>query len=479
MTFDDGDFGLQIGIGALGKAFGAAVAFVGSIVLARTIGDTGYGAFYLLLSISMFLDNPFTQWAVACRKRMTEASFPSDRAAGAVYFGAIVGTTTIVVIAVGADLLYGNVRGVDMRLLAVIMTGTVFYTGTKDILNGTTDFGLNPWLESAREVVRVALQIGLVLLISDVAGMVLGLTAASLLLVPLILWLSGVKPAFPTTEDLVDISSFAKSSIPNGFVSSALSQVDIIVLGGLAGTAIVGNYRVATNLLFPATFVVATMAPGMMSQVSSLNSRDEDPSKAVTDGVAYASIIALPMAAGAIVMGDLVAVTVYSSEFERAGLFMGWLGVYFVIQTQMKVLSATLSGLDRPDMVLKLNAVGFFINVVLGVGLFYVVGPVGVVYGTVVGVSSRYLLGALWVRRNLSINLIPRPLIHQLAAAALMGGSLVALRSIVGLGSWIAVIGTVGLGAVLYGVTLILASEEIRQTARAIIRDGLNSISGT
>jgi O-antigen/teichoic acid export membrane protein len=475
MSFNDGDFGLQIGIGTLGKALGAGVAFAGSVVLARAIGDTGYGAFYFLLSISMFLDNPFTQWAVACRKRMTEVSFPSDRAAGAVYLGSIAGTVVIVVVTVAIDHFYGTVRGVDIRMLAVIMAGTVFYTGTKDILNATTNFGLNPWLESVREVVRVALQIGLVLLISDVVGMVVGLTAASLLVVPIILWLSKIKPTLPTTEDLIDIASFAKSSIPNGFVSSALSQVDIIVLGGLAGTAIVGNYRVATNLLFPATFIVATMAPGMMSRVSSLNSSNEDPSKAVTDGIAYASIIALPMAAGAIVIGDLVVVTVYSSEFRRAGLFMGWLGIYFVIQTQMKILSAALSGLDRPDMVLKLNAVGFIINAVLGVSLFHIIGPIGVVYATVVGVSSRYILSALWVRRKLSVNLIPRPLAHQIAAAVLMSGSLIILKTFVGLRSWVGVVSTVVLGGFLYAITLILLSEEIRRTANAIIRDGLNS----
>jgi O-antigen/teichoic acid export membrane protein len=213
----------------------------------------------------------------------------------------------------------------------------------------------------------------------------------------------------------------------------------------------------------------------MMSRVSSLNSSNEDPSKAVTDGIAYASIIALPMAAGAIVIGDLVVVTVYSSEFRRAGLFMGWLGIYFVIQTQMKILSAALSGLDRPDMVLKLNAVGFIINAVLGVSLFHIIGPIGVVYATVVGVSSRYILSALWVRRKLSVNLIPRPLAHQIAAAVLMSGSLIILKTFVGLRSWVGVVSTVVLGGFLYAITLILLSEEIRRTANAIIRDGLNS----
>ena len=477
MTFSDDGFGLQIGIGAIGKAFGSAIAFVGSVALARTIGDAGYGAFTLLLSISMFLDNPFTGWTVACRKRMTEVSFPSDRAAGAVYLGSIVGTTAIIVVTVSIDLFYGTFRGVDVRMLAVIMPGTLFYTGTKAILNGTTNFGLNPWLKSVREVVRVALQIGLVLLIGDVIGMALGLTVASLLIIPIMLRLSGVRPEPPTTEDLVDIAKFAKSSVPTGFVGSALSQIDIIVLGGLAGAAIVGNYRVAMNLLFPATFIVATMSPGMMSRVSSLDSRNEGVSEPVTKGISYASIIALPMAAGAIVMGDLVAVTVYSSEFKRAGLFMGWLSVYFVVKTQIDILISTLSGLDRPDLVLKLSSVGFVINTVLGVGLFYIFGSVGVVYATVIGIVSRYLLSALWIRRNLSVNLTPQPLIHQIASAALMGGVLVVLRSFVGLDSSIAVMGIVGLGAVFYTGTLVLISEELRQTVHAIARDGVRSLS--
>jgi O-antigen/teichoic acid export membrane protein len=333
MTFEDADFGLQVGIGVVGKTIGAAVAFAGSIVLARTIGDAGYGAFYFLLSISMFLDNPVTQWSNACRKRMTEANFPTDRAAGAIFLGALVGSLTIIALTVTIDLLVGPVRNIDSRHLALIFTGTVFYTGAKEIVNGTTNFGLNPWLEFIREIARIVLQVALVLLISDVAGMVIGLTTASLLLTPMIMRLSGVKPAFPTRKDLAEVYRFAKVSVPNGFVASALSQIDIIILGTLAGTAIVGNYRIAMNLLFPAQFVVATMAPGMMSRVSNLDSRDEDPSEAVIDGLSFVSVLAIPIAAGAIVVGDLVAVTVYSSEFSRAGLFIGWLGIYFVLQT--------------------------------------------------------------------------------------------------------------------------------------------------
>jgi O-antigen/teichoic acid export membrane protein len=408
---------------------------------------------------------------------MTEANFPTDRAAGAIFLGALVGSLTIIALTVTIDLLVGPVRNIDSRHLALIFTGTVFYTGAKEIVNGTTNFGLNPWLEFIREIARIVLQVALVLLISDVAGMVIGLTTASLLLTPMIMRLSGVKPAFPTRKDLAEVYRFAKVSVPNGFVASALSQIDIIILGTLAGTAIVGNYRIAMNLLFPAQFVVATMAPGMMSRVSNLDSRDEDPSEAVIDGLSFVSVLAIPIAAGAIVVGDLVAVTVYSSEFSRAGLFIGWLGIYFVLQTQMRVFQAALKGLDRPDQVLKLNLVGFLVNAVLGLGLFFLIGAVGVVYATVVGIGFRYLLGGYWLRRNLDMGLLPTPLQHQLVAAVVMAAALYGIRSLLGIGSWLEVGGIVLAGGVFYGTVLISISREFRKTAVAIGRDGLNKFT--
>lgn len=477
MSIKNTDFGLQVSIGTVGKALGAAIGFFGSVVLARTIGDTGYGAYYFLLSISMFIDNPITQWAVACRKRMTEASFPTDRAAGGIFIGAVVGSILILLTTIIYNQVFGEIRGTDVRLLAVLFTGVVFFTGTKQILAGTSKFGLNSWVEIAREVARIGLQIALVFVIADVAGMVWGITIASLLIVPIVVKITGISPSLPTRADLKHIFKFAKVSIPNGFVSSALSQVDIIILGTLASAAFVGNYRIAMNLLFPGSFIVATLAPGIMSKVSNIDSQDEDPSKVVTNSLSFASILAIPIGVGGIVIGDLVAVTVYSSEFSRAGIFIGWLGIYYIFQTQMRILTSTLSGLDRPDLVLKVNGIGFFLNAILGVGLYYLIGPVGVVYATVVGIFVRYLLGAIWVRDQIQIKLLPRPIYHQLFSALFMGSVLYVIRTQLSLSSWIWVIGSVGLGGIIYFLVLTAISQELRETAKAITKDAIATIS--
>jgi O-antigen/teichoic acid export membrane protein len=56
----DVDFGVQVGIGLVGRVVAAVVAFVGSIVLARALGPGDYGVFCLLLAVVAFLDNPVT-----------------------------------------------------------------------------------------------------------------------------------------------------------------------------------------------------------------------------------------------------------------------------------------------------------------------------------------------------------------------------------------------------------------------------------
>ena len=87
MGIGDADFGVQVGIGFLGRLVAAVVAFLGSIVLARALGPSDYGTFYLLLSIVAFLDNPVTGWAEGCRKRLTEVDFPSGEALGSLIAG--------------------------------------------------------------------------------------------------------------------------------------------------------------------------------------------------------------------------------------------------------------------------------------------------------------------------------------------------------------------------------------------------------
>ncbi len=120
----DAKFGVQVSIGLVGRLVAYILAFAGTILLARVLGPENYGAFYFLVAIVAFLDNPVTGWAEGCRKRFTEAEFPPDEAIGSSLLTIGAGT---VVVTVGTWLLAGPIRqltGLDYGWLLLFIPET-------------------------------------------------------------------------------------------------------------------------------------------------------------------------------------------------------------------------------------------------------------------------------------------------------------------------------------------------------------------
>jgi len=90
MSAGEADFGLEISRGVLAKFAMAAIGFAGSVVFARVLGPSGYGAFYILVTLVNILDNPVTGWGVACKKRITETGFSTSEALGSGLLGAVI-----------------------------------------------------------------------------------------------------------------------------------------------------------------------------------------------------------------------------------------------------------------------------------------------------------------------------------------------------------------------------------------------------
>lgn len=474
MSIGDSNFGVQVGIGVVGRVITAVVAFLGSVLLARVLGPSRYGSFYLLVAIVAFLDNPITGWATACRKRLTETDFPSGEAIGTLLIG--VGITSLVVgvvfwLAAGPlESLTGNRWG--WLLGAALFIGMIAYKTSTETLKATARFGSANWIEAAREVIRVVGQSALVLLGFGVAGMVGGMVVATVVVAPIALLLVGVRPSMPTTSSIRGIWSYARYTIPSGFLGTAQDRMDLLLLGFLVGPGVAGQYEVAIKLTIPAMFVAGVARNGLMGRISNLRSRDQAVTADIENNLAYASIIGIPLAFGALVMAGPVVVTTYSNQYAAAGTFLVGLALFRALRSQKVILLSTLNGLDRPDLNLRVSAGVFVLNLCLGVALLFTMGPIGVVAATVVSELLAYGSRAYYVRSLLpAISLVPRPLLEQLIAGALMACVVWVLRVTLPLSSWFVVIGVVGLGGVTYFVTLLALSASLRRTVRAVARD--------
>jgi len=474
VSIGDTDFGVQVSIGVVGRVVTALVAFLGSILLARVLGPESYGMFYLLLAVVAFLDNPVTGWAEACRKRLTETGFLSEEAIGSTLLGILLSSAAIFMVTwlVGPyiEMFTGSSDG--WLLISVLFAGMVVYHTVKEVLKSTEQFGMSTWLEASRDTVRVLTQAGLVLAGFGVAGMVGGMVLANLVVAPVVLYFIGVRPRLPSAKTLGDVWAYARYSIPGGVVGTAQSRIDHILLGFLVGPAVVGNYEVALKLTIPAMFVAGVAQNGLMGRISNLQSRGEDFAGDIQNNLAYASILGVPLFFGALVMADPVVVTLYSNQYAAAAPFLVGLALFRLLRTQKAILVATINGLDKPNLNLRISIVIFTFNVVVGVALLFAVGPIGVVIATVVSELLGYLFRARYVRSLVpTVNLVSRPFVEQLTSGLVMAAVVRSARIALPLATWPYVFLLVAIGVVTYFTVLAGISHEFRATALAIAAD--------
>ncbi|MFC6718627.1 oligosaccharide flippase family protein [Natrialbaceae archaeon GCM10025810] len=451
----------------------ALVGFLGTIVFARILGPTGFGGFYLLFALVKIADRVAVGWGVATKKRFSEAGAPKGELLGSqVLFTAAWIALVAAVAAASSEWLVSYTGLSSAPVLFVALLSTVaFYEPLDSIVQARGLIGASMWTDTLRSILTFPLQLGLVLLGLGAAGMAYGLAAATVLSLPILWYFIRTSPARPSRETLADLWSYARYSTVNSLLGTAYDRFDVLVLGWLLAPAAAGNYEVAFKLTVPATFVMMAASSGLMARVSHRHSRDEDPSEDVSNTLAFASVVAVPMFAGALAMPELLVVTVYGSEYADAAALLVGLALYQLVRTQSGTLSQAVDGLDRPDLNTRVSAVTLALNVALGVALTLWIGAVGVVIATIVAESLRYVVLAWAIKRIApSVTLLPRTLAEQVAASLPMFLVVVLAVDAAAVERWYHLLAIVGVGAAVYAVTLAAISRKLRVTIEGVLR---------
>jgi O-antigen/teichoic acid export membrane protein len=425
------------------------------------------------MAVIGILDNPVTGWATACRKRLTEANFPSGEALGSLLAGLTVTSVTVTVLAwLAAPSITARLGNPDIWLyLGPLFFATVVYKLCLEVLQSTARFGSSTWVDAGRDTLRVAVQLALVIVGFGVIGMIGGMLAANVIVAPIVLYLVGIRPKLPSRETVGKIWSYARFSIPSRFLSTAQERMDLILLGFFSSTAIAGNYEVAIKLTMPAMFVAGVAQDGLLGRISNRQSRGKEISRDVHNNLSYTSVIAIPIFFGALTIAKPLIVIIYSAEYARAATFLAGLALFRLIYSQKSILEATLNGLDRPDLNLRASLVVFPVNLVLGLALLFTVGPIGVVIATVVSEVVGYGIRAYSVRTIVPVTLAPAPLVQQFISGVIMAISVLLLRNALSVDSAGVLLLIVAVGGLTYFGSLLLISEEFRVTMLSVAED--------
>lgn len=474
----DTAFGLQIGIGTIGKFITAVIGFFGSIILARVLGPGDYGLFYVSLSIAQFFENPLNGWAKACKKRMTEVQFNTEQALGSIFIViaaiAIIGGPAVYFI---LNLFTSN--PLIPIIVPILFISTSAFWSFSTVLSGRANFSLTSWAGVINTSFQVFLKVVLVLIGFGVWGMVFGTTIGALITIPIIyLWI-GIRPEIPSLSSLKSIGRFAKWSIPSGFVGTSLSKMDIVLLGWLATSSAAGNYQVALQLSMPAVFISSIIGTGLMGRVSNLDSRKESWIDDLRNSVSYASILAIPIFFGSLVLSKELIITIFSNQYSGAGIFLIGLTLYRFLVTQTNIRGAILQGLDHPNINFRISLIELIINIILGITLWYIYGPIGIVVATVLTQFFGYISRIYAVRTLTNTNiLITSPFLKQIVSGFLMAITIWTIKVFIGISSWYGVFILVGIGSIIYFIVLYIVSTHFRITIQGITEDFLNQYIG-
>lgn len=476
MSASEADFGVEISKGVLAKFVMAAIGFAGAIIFARDLGPGGYGSFYVVLTLVNVLDNPVTGWGVACKKRISESDFPTSEALGSGLIGAIV-LPFVILPAVYIVNRFLEPNGLSEILLpfSVLFIILGFFKITNRVLSARSNFSSAEWADTLRSLFTTPLQLVFVVLLGfGATGMVYGVAVATALTVPYILYRIGVKPARPSQESLSSIASYAKFSIPNGFIGTTKSRIDILLLWALISRSAVGKYQVSMQLTMAGTFIGGVASMGLMARVSEYWSQDDSTAivNDVRNAVSYASILTIPIFFGTAAMPNDLLVTVFGSEYSGTGAVLVGLALYRAIAQQSSQLKSTIGGLNRPDINTRIGFLVLVLNIGLGYVLLLEYGIIGVVIATVVSEVFQYAILSYIIKQQLSeVTLFARPLQHQLFAGAAMFLVVDRLHTVFGVSWWGDLAALISVGSLVYFFLLVAVSKQFRVTIRGILID--------
>lgn len=470
----DTNLGVQSLLGSAGVAVQQLVGLAVMMGLAYLAGAEGVGAFYLLLAIINVADSPVQGWNSAAHKFYAATDANHEEIVGSQLL--VAGAVTAIV-ALGAFLGRGHLAAATgepwaWTFLTAMFAAAMLYRSAVVSLISAGQVARKEWVSAIRSVVKSGIQLGMLAAGVYVAGMVAGFAIASFILGIVVLVGFASRPVRPSRATFTQLAGFAKFSMVSALVKRTFTRFDTLLLAVLLTPAVVGYYEVAFRLTMPAFVVSSVIATGLLSRVSNSLSKTRDPAPDVTNALSYASLLAIPLVFGSLVVARPLISLLFSPDLAPAAPFLVALAGWRFLSTQTGCLSSTLAGADRPELIAAGSAVALTVNLVLGVALIEQIGGIGVAVATVIAEAIRYSLFAIATKRLLpSVTLVPRPLLAQLLAGIGMFGFLVQLRAFLSLSGRFDMLGLVAAGVVAYGLLVVGLSADVRATAHAVYHD--------
>lgn len=455
----------------LSKLLGSALGFLATIYFARELGAEVLGYYFLVVAIVAWLKlGGHLGVAQAVNKRISEGE---DRSA---FFSA----GLAIILALGLLLSIGIVAlrgpletyiGTEVSLFVVVMLlAALFAAIVQAALQGERLVHIAGILDPINIGVRSIIQITLVVVGFGLAGMLIGWAVGAAIVGLLGLTFLSVGLKWPRRQHIESLVDYAKFSWLGSLESRAYNDVDVLVLGALVPSALVGVYAVAWSLAGFLSLFGNAVSSTLFPEMSRADATGSDTTVAsyVNDGLTFAGLFIIPGFFGGTILADRI-LRIYGPEFTQGSTVFSLLVLAVLFYTYQRQLINSLNAIDRPDISFRIHAIFILVNVVLNVVLVLYIGFVGAAIATAASTGFGLVLTYFELRKFIEFEVPVGEIGRQFVAAVLMGIVVLGghvmfeMTEVVDHNAGITFI-LVTVGGCLYFVTLLVLSNRFRAT---------------
>ena len=405
------------------KVVGSMAGFVATLYFARELGAGVLGIYSLVLAVVAWVGIAGKVGVTAAiNKRLSEGEEEGE------YFTAgvlsLLGMFVVIaaVVYAGRGPLEGYIGRPVIPFVILILGSTLLNALSRATLSGKHLVHIKGLLTPVRMTIRSVVQIALVIVGFELVGMLAGHALAYALIGIAGLWIAGPSIRLPSKRHFEALGSYAKYAWLGSVERRAFGWVDVAVMGFFVPSDLIGVYSVAWTI---STFLLSSgsaISSATFPEISSVTTDADNQAAApiLRDTLRYGGVILVPGFVGAAVLGPRI-LRIYGTEFTVGGTVLTVLVAAVLIRSYQKQLSTTLSGIDRPDLTFRINAVAILSNLILNVMLISLYGWIGAAVATALATGIGTVLAYRYINQLIDFDLPYVAFGKQIIAACACG----------------------------------------------------------
>lgn len=422
---------------ALAETTKPALSFLLILVISRTLGRGGMGAYTIILTFTglceliatLGLGSLIVRGIAATPGRLSY--YVSGAVGVALLATALVLPVMLIVVHV---LHYSTEIAVGIRLLTWSLLVSILQQYALSICEGLQDMRLRAILSVTDTAGRLATGTFMVLHGHGVLGIIQGMIlvrVVTTVIAFVVLWRhTGLSINFRAmSQSSVNLAFAGLPFLLMTIASAVFWSVNTLMLSKLTSVENVGIYNAAsriTDILKTLLFSYQIALLPMMS--ASFVRSGHEFRQECNASIKYLVILTIPMAMGVSVLAPRIIYLVFGSQFVSSGPILQVLAWTVCVFSIAMVFARCLIASHNQMLDLYCNVIALAINVGLGWKLIHAYGPIGAATATLISLTAFGAMEYCMVGRTLFRPRVIAPLVRAVVASLLMGIVIAHLR---------------------------------------------------